>query len=136
MSEVGTYLPLFLPLFRVTLERPKSVSLIWPSLEISILSGFKSLNIQKANRYWKSSLIYMLKYQMGVGGWGIARGNAIIFFKIEVLMSGSVKSRKQSSKPSITYWNLQKIIWFNTRYCLAFYLDILSTTNSNVYLPL
>lgn len=44
-----------------------------------------------------------------MGGWGTAKGNTTIFFKIEVLMNGSVKSRKQSSKPSITYWNLQKI---------------------------
>lgn len=63
---------------------------------------FQVPDIQKAQK-----VVLMLKYQMG-GGWGIARGNAIIFFKIEVLMSGSVKSRKQSSKPSITYWNLQK----------------------------
>lgn len=70
------------------------------------------------------------------GGWGIARRNTIIFFKIEVLMSGSVKSRKQSSKPSITYWNLQKNYMIQYEFCLAFYSDILSSTNSNVYSPL
>lgn len=33
-----------IPLSSLTLERPKSVSLMWPSLDTSILSGFRSLN--------------------------------------------------------------------------------------------